>query len=114
MATLRKLAVGTALVGAAVGPASAEPLSGDYTGTVTDTGGHYREGKTANWTFSPCGPDCTLLNPAANEPLGLQLQGDSWTGSHGNGCTTTIDNNSLVSVRACGSARVGWQLAKNG
>jgi hypothetical protein len=109
MTITRKLAVGAVLVGAAIGlagTASADPLSGNYTGTVTDGGGHYREGKTATWTFTPCGPDCTRLGgPTATEPLELHLQGDTWTGNNpGSSCTTTIDNNSLVSTRACGRA----------
>jgi hypothetical protein len=118
MTTMRIAGLVAVLASAAVGlagPASAEPLSGDYTGTVTDGGGHYREGKTATWTFTPCGPDCSRLGaPTAPEPLELHVQGNTWTGSHSNGCTTAIDINSLVMTRECGKARVVWQLAKNG
>jgi hypothetical protein len=92
------------------GPASAEPLSGEYTGTVIDGGGGYREGKTATWTFAPCGPDCTQAGQ-----MELHLQGDTWTGNQSGGsCTTAIDANSLVMTRECGRARVIWQLAKKG
>lgn len=56
MTTMRIAGLAAVMACAAVvlaGPASAEPLSGDYTGTVTDGGGHYNEGKTATWTFTP-------------------------------------------------------------
>ena len=118
MRIIRAIAVAAAMAGGAsvllAGPASAEPLNGEYIGTVTDGGGGYREGKTAAWTFAPCGPDCSRLGPTAPAPLDLHLQGDSWSGSHSNGCTTAIDSNSLVMTRICGNARVVSQLVKKG
>lgn len=113
MTIIRGLAVVAVLAGAAVGlagPASAEPLSGDYTATVIDGGGGYREGKTATWTFAPCGPDCTQGGVGE-----LHLQDGMWTGDQpGTSCNTAIDASSLVMTRTCGNARVVWQLVKNG
>jgi hypothetical protein len=119
---IRGLAVGAVLACAAVGlagPASAEPLSGDYTSSLIDAGPVVvRPGNATPVTFTPCGPDCTHY---ATQNIGydLHLQGTTWTGTFpgktGSMCTATLDNNSLEETSTCeGGTPLVFQLTKNG
>jgi hypothetical protein len=119
MTIYRGLVVGVVLAGAAVtlaGPASAGPLSGDYTATVTDGGGFVKVGTAQTWTFTPCGPDCTHYQTKGTNAGDLHLQGNTWTGTNASksgDCTNTLDNNSLVFTQACPKWTLVWQLAPN-
>jgi len=116
------LAVATALTGSAIGfagPASAEALSGPYTVTFLGNGD-----ATLNytWTFTPCGPDCTRMDPGSviSTPTEMRLQGNTWSGSaqnqEGKTCNTTIDSGSLAGQASlgCGGLTFPIQLTKAG
>jgi hypothetical protein len=93
-------------------------MSGPYTVTVVDGGGHIKVGATQTWTFTPCGPDCTHYQTPGTGAADMHLQGDTWTGTQpgirGETCTTTIDKNSLLSTQTCPSMTIVYQLAKGG
>jgi hypothetical protein len=121
MKSLATLSATLVLAGAAVamaGPASADPLSGPYTATVIDGGGHIEVGATQTWMFTPCGPDCTHYRTPGKQAGDLHLQADTWTGttpwSSGGTCANTMDSNSLVFTMACPPATLVFQLAKGG
>jgi hypothetical protein len=63
------------LAGAAVGfadPACADDLNGAYTITLSD-------GKSpATWTFTPCGPGCSLVTSNKGWSTDAQLVNGSW------------------------------------
>jgi hypothetical protein len=116
MTIIRELAAGVVLVGVAVGlaaTASAEPLNGAYTATLTGPNGG--TGETQVWAFTPCGQDCAHLKvdgmPQADKDF--HLQGNSWSWSD-NGCTDAFDKNSLAGTFGCGSIVFNLQLAKAG
>ena len=109
--TVWGIAVGVALATAGVGlagPASAEPLSGPYIGTMIEPGASGGEvGLIAHFLFTPCGQDCTR----AQSEFGasdLHLQGNSWTEPNaGDPCLWTMDGASLVIANQCtGEPRV--------
>lgn len=102
---IRKLGVGFVLAGVAVGlagPASAEPLEGDYNVTVTDGGQMLQNGSTRVWNMSKCGPDCTHVQTSAGGSFDLYDEGavsiGVWTSTQMT-CTYTLDNASLVLTR---------------
>ena len=110
----RGLAIGVVLAGAAVGlasPASAAPLSGSYTATITDLNPPWSQagpGDAMDVTLNPCGPDCTTFAaPKVPHPwtTDLHLQGNTWTGTQpdvGFGtCPMTLDNNSRALTIDC-------------
>jgi hypothetical protein len=123
---VRGLAAGTVLAGATVGlaaPASAGPLDGAYTATITQAtpaGQGADPGKTMSVILSDCGPDCTKFLSSANAFVGdLRLQGNIFAGSVTSGksgmvCNATLDNGSLYLVIDCPSmpANVQYQLAR--
>jgi hypothetical protein len=121
MTITRGLAVGIVLAAAALGlasPASAEPLSGNYTATVTASSGALltRIGETIPLIFTPCGPDCTHMADPGEPTVDkdLQRQGDTWTKTNeGVGCTTTVNGNLVLTVD-CGNSTTVYQLTKNG
>jgi hypothetical protein len=118
MRIIRGIAVGAVLAATAVGlagPASAEPLSGPYIGTMIEPGVSGGEvGLIAHFLFTPCGPDCTTTQSEFGSS-DLRLQGNSWTESSGDGCAWTVDGASLVIANQCsGEPRVAFQLAKAG
>lgn len=128
MTITRGLAVGVVLAGAAVGlaaPASAEPLNGTYTETVTDNGGSMvRTGATIDWILTPCGPDCThIQQTAADNPwdTDVHLQGNTWSGTIKPGRTIAFDKDTLAGTEVMalpGPPPVTYtlkiQLTKNG
>lgn len=96
MSGKRMAVAGAVAIGAAValaGPAGAEPVSGDYTFTVTEAEGKngyppaFEVGEQGHWTVVPCGPEC--LNIRGEE---FHLVDNAWTGSFGAGLTDTIDS----------------------
>ena len=118
----RIVAVAAVLTGAAIGfagPASAEALSGPYTVTFLGNGDATLD---YTWTFTPCGPDCTRMDPGSpiSTPTDMRLQGNTWSGSaqnqEGKTCTTTIDNGSLAGQASlgCGGLTLPIQLTKAG
>lgn len=125
MMITRGLVFSAVLSGLAVwlaSPASAEPLSGSYTGTITavnPAGQGANVGQTTTFTLTPCGPDCTTMAaPNVNVPWAtdLHLQGNTWTG-HANqagDCALTLDNNSLAFTTVCPSVTIHQVLIRNG
>ena len=111
IATLAAVMAG-AVIGLAtsVGGTTSRP----YTATVMDGARTYKTGSTTTWTLSPCGPDCTHLEPVG---MDLHLQGNNWTALWGpsNTCTASLDNSSLVFTETCpGNPNLVVGLAKNG
>jgi hypothetical protein len=96
MTFVRGLVIGAVLAGASValaGPASAEPLSGPYSGILIDGAGTVLNPKPINLSFAPCGPDCTKLT-TPQKTFDLHLQGDTWVANYdwnGSPCTVSVD-----------------------
>jgi hypothetical protein len=96
MTLARGLVIGAVMAGASValaGPASAEPLSGAYSGILVDGSGAVLNPKPINMSFTPCGSDCTNLT-APQKNFDLHLQGDAWVATYdwnGSPCTVTVD-----------------------
>jgi hypothetical protein len=122
MKTIHQVAaVAAVLAGAAIGfagPASAEALDGAYTATYSNGAGGTLD---YTWTFTPCGPDCTRMDPGAiGAVTELRLQGSTWSGTaqnpQGETCTTTIDDGSLAGRASlgCGGLVLPIQLTKAG
>lgn len=88
-------AIGCTAVGFA-GPAAAAPLSGAYLATATEGGLGMDTGTVSNWTFSPCGADCTHLHTEGGIETDLHLQDNVWSGADNKGCFASLDNGSLV------------------
>ena len=98
------------------GPASAEPLNGSYTETVTG-GLPLKRGVTYEVNLTPCGPDCTHWQiTGAPQGFDMHLQGNRWTNPDGNvsfdkdsleGTTTTTNNNGMTATNT-------FLLTKNG
>jgi hypothetical protein len=118
--TTRFLVTAAVLAGAAVGfaaPASAEALDGTYKATFINGSATL----DYTWTFTPCGPDCTRMDPG---PIGavteMRLQGNTWSGSgqnaEGKTCTTSIDAGSLAGQASlgCGGLTFPVQLSRAG
>jgi hypothetical protein len=96
------LVVCVASAGVAVGlagPASAEPPSGSYTGTMIDGGGIKEDGSTAPATFGSCGPDCVTLQ-LAGPPTEMRRNVMGWTAAKGE-CTWALQDPSLVMAITC-------------
>ncbi|WP_123026265.1 hypothetical protein [Mycolicibacterium stellerae] len=100
------LAAGAVLAGAAIGfagPASAEPLTGSYNGTLIDGAGQVLNPDPVGLTFSACGPDCTHMTTPSQE-IDLHLQGGAWVAGYdwnGSPCTITLDGNGTVLDDVC-------------
>jgi hypothetical protein len=108
------VAVLAAVCGATValaGPASSDRLSGPYTATAIEGGLGMETGTVSNWTFSPCGSDCTHLHTGGGIETDLHLQGNVWTGADNKGCFPTLDNSSLVYTVVCPGGRIVFQLS---
>lgn len=112
----RGVAAGAGLAAMAVGfagPASAQPLDGMYSITVTDGAGIVNNGDKLGAFVSPCGPDCTrLVTPAWSTDA--RLQGNTWTGITTEGLTLTFDKDSLAGAMVKGPQTVQVQLSKVG
>jgi hypothetical protein len=93
------------------GPAYADELDGTYAATATGADG---SSNTATWVLTSCGPDCrTLVWGSSVEDM--HRQGTVWTSTDNDGCTTTLDENSLSGSFACaGKASVSVQAVKVG
>lgn len=126
---VRRLAVGGGLITAAValaGPASAAPLDGSYTATITainPPSEFYPVGSTMQLQLTSCGPDCmNLLTDAAIPWTGqLHPQGSTWTGSiqtakRGSTCMATLNDSASTLVFDCPDipGTMHYALAKNG
>ena len=113
MRTKQIAAVAAVIAGAAVGlagPASADPASGNYTGTMVDGGGRYEVGDSKPWTINPCGPDCISAGTAGSPQHQLHRQGNLWIGDY-----ETLDENTLiVSFHPPSGEHFAIQLTKNG
>lgn len=110
---ISKAAVAFVVSVAAIGmaaPAAAEPLDGAYDATVT--GGNVLDiGQRSLWVFDPCGPDCARRNVMGSE-VEFHLQGDTWTGTSGNGVIETINADSLAATTNQPNGTISWQLHK--
>jgi hypothetical protein len=110
-----RIAALTALFGGAsvvlAGPAYADDLNGTYAATATGSDG---SSDTATWVLTPCGADCrTLVWGSSVEEM--HRQGTVWTSTDNEGCTTTLDENSLSGSFACAAkAPVSIQAVKVG
>lgn len=71
-------ALGVAALSSA-GAASADPLTGAYTATVTGTIGNYLNAPVATWVFTSCGPDCVNVDAQGAQ---LHLVNGAWTGTY--------------------------------
>ena len=117
MTITRNLAVGAVLVGAAVGlagPASAaEPLSGSYRYTVTDSN-KFPAGSGMPQLFVPCGPDCTREESHPDQSTKeYHLRGSTWSAQIAD-CQETIDANTLAGRYACPNGKyVNFQLTRD-
>lgn len=119
MTITRASAAGVVLAGVAVGlagPASAEPVAGDYTATMINAGATGKqEGSTTVWILNDCGPDCTHVNTGRGPGFDLRRQGEVWASVDGD-TTRTLDNNSLILTfqYTNGNPPVVIGLVKNG
>lgn len=80
--TLSALALSAALSAAALGgaaSAAADPLSGSYTATVTDSFGTYLGPPVTTWVFTPCGPDCVTVDAQGAQ---LRQVNGAWRGTY--------------------------------
>ncbi len=116
MKTMQIAAVAAVITGAAVGLAgsasAAEPLSGSYRQTTTDSS-KFPPGSYMPRVFTPCGPDCTrdVTNP--NYVEDFHLQGSTWT-FHGDGGNDSFDANSLAGRYVSDSGwYVNYQLTRD-
>ncbi|WP_293002531.1 hypothetical protein [Mycobacterium sp.] len=102
MRLLSGLAAATILTGAAIsvaGPASAEPLDGPYTHTITDkSGGPFHIGGQTPWILSPCGSTCLRIHQAADPEwdADVHLEGKTWAGPINAHRTISFDKDTLV------------------
>jgi hypothetical protein len=111
----RALAAGVVLAGAAVGlagPASAQLDEGSYTWTVSGGSAGFT-GVHSQWVLTPCGQACITVQFSNGTTTDVHLQGSTWTGVSANGCTETIDNNSLAGHNDCPGSSTEFQLTKN-
>jgi hypothetical protein len=129
MKTVTRAAVAGVATIAAVGlaaPASAEPLSGNYTETILDNGGRMsiKNGGFSAWVLTPCGPDCTHIHQIDNPwDADVHLQGNTWSGTLIPGRRTlTFDKDTLAGTdvltypegeRGAGVYTMSVQLAKD-
>lgn len=123
---MRIVGVTSALAGATLAlasPASAVPLSGTYTATVTESSGTVgpapaQPGRTMTWALTPCGPDCARLevNPPNPHPqMELRLQGNSWAGGPDElGCAKTISAEASTATEECPMWTIHYSLGRNG
>jgi hypothetical protein len=117
MRTTRIAAVAAVIAGAAVGlagPASAaEPLSGNYRQTTTNSS-KFPPGSFMPRVFTPCGPDCTrdVTNPNYNNDF--HLRGSTWVSDGGGGGQDSFDANSLAGRYVSDSGwYVNYQLTRD-
>ncbi len=114
MKIYRAVAVGSVLFAAALGwagPASAEPLDGAYSITVTDGDGVVDVGTGQGVFATPCGPDCThFIGPTWSADG--HLLGNSWSVTRSGGSTLTFDQNSLAGTIVGGGHVLQVQLTK--
>jgi hypothetical protein len=109
MRTKQIAAVAAVIAGAAVGLAgsasAAEPLSGNYRQTTTDSS-KFPPGSYMPRVFTPCGPDCTrdVTNP--NYIMDFHLQGSTWSNQDPAG-NESFDANSLAGRYVSNS---GWYV----
>ena len=124
MTRFHGLAIGVALIAVAIGSAgvaSADPLTGSYTATVTGSIGTYLNSPAPTWVFTPCGPGCVNVDAQGAQ---LHEQNGQWTGTYevhavDNGevvvCTRTVTA-ALTAVDMCPrplGLMVNYQLTKN-
>jgi hypothetical protein len=113
--TTRIAILAVAMAGAAVGlagAASAQLTEGTYTWTMT--GGTF-SGVQSHWVLSTCGQDCLTIRFSTGNQTEVHRQGNAWTGpGTKDGCTYTIDNNSLAGHDDCLPGGGQWQLSKDG
>ncbi|MGE2731707.1 hypothetical protein ACQI4F_19715 [Mycolicibacterium vaccae] len=122
----RAAAVGGVVVLGAIAlavPASAEPLEGSYTATVTNSLGNYFGERSSTWVFTPCGPDCVEVSA---QGAVLHARDGGWSGTfelraQDNGevvvCTRGITEATLTASDVCPQPvglMVNYQLVKNG
>lgn len=113
MKDLRIAAVVAVLAGTALGlagSASAEPLEGPYTATVTG-GDVLAVGKKMPWAFTPCGPGCAQRILIGGEPSEFHLQGNTWTSTFGS-VTETVDATTLSATTHQPDGTITWQLER--
>lgn len=116
------LAAATIVAGASIGvagPASAEPLDGPYTHTITDNGGApLHVGAQTPWVLSPCGPTCLHIHQAVDPEwdADVHLEGKTWAGTINEHRTISFDKDSLagteVYTMSHGTYHVGMTLNK--
>jgi len=112
------MAVGVVLAGAALGlagSASADPLSGSYTTTVTEGAGMLVPGSTSTAVLTPCGADCTHITKGEMQS-DLHSQGATWNGTFAGSRTGTLslDPGSLILTAVDdGGFNIVWALTKN-
>ncbi|MGE2733245.1 hypothetical protein [Mycolicibacterium vaccae] len=122
----RAVAVGGVVVLGAIAlavPASAAPLEGSYTATVTGSFGNYLGEQTSTWVFTPCGPGCVEVSA---QKVVLHAREGGWSGTfdlraQDNGevvvCTRGITEATLTASDVCPQPlgmMVNYQLVKNG
>jgi hypothetical protein len=100
-------------------PASAEPLSGPYTRTITDkSGGPFHIGGQTPWILGPCGPSCLHIHQAVDPEWAtdVHLQGNARTGAVNENRTMSFDKDTLVGTdvftKGDASYTVGFTLTK--
>lgn len=108
MFATRLVVAGAIVAGAAIGlaaPATADPLSGEYTGTMIE--GPMVGLRRPPVVFTSCGPDCTQYGTVQLHP-----QGVNWTGTmmlSSGPCAVSLNAQTLV-LDECGDK---YQLTKN-
>lgn len=111
----RNAALVAVMAGAAVtlaGPASADPLSGSYTQTTTESN-KFPPGSHLERVFTPCGPDCTRDLTSSNGPADFHLQGSTWS-YQDEYSSESFDANSLAGRFVSNSGwYVNFQLTRN-
>ena len=108
IAVLAVLIAGSSI--ALAGPASADPLNGTYTSTLTNAAG---KKATTTYVFTSCGADCVHL---ADPPRDYHLEGNAWVvhTSVDPDCGEIIDQTALAGEYHCGVLHFPLQLTKIG
>lgn len=99
----------TASIGLAGRP-SAEPLSGTYTALFTGNDG---SSQTMTWTFTPCGPDCTVMDNGREFHLQNGIRSGYTPGADGVICSTTINAAALSGTHGCGFMTFSFHMTRN-
>lgn len=101
MGSIRIFGVAAVIAGISAlgtGPASADGLSGTYSGVVTNAGGSTT---TQTYIFTPCGEGCLRLEVPGGATRDLHQEGGVWTRTFQGDCSETFDPATLSGTYRC-------------